>query len=87
MYKFMHESLPELFDNFFITNRDFHGLVLRNGDDLYIPHARLDIRRFSIRPYGAKCWNTLSAQIRNSDSVHIFKRRLRSHILESKLDI
>ena len=86
IYRCMHESLPDLFDNFFMTNRDFHGRELRDADDLYTPYARLDIRRFTIRIHGAKLWNNLPAQIRNSDSIHIFKRRLRSHIIESKLE-
>ena len=87
MYICRHESFSELFDNFFLTNREFHGLELRNADDLYMPRARLDIRRFTIRIHGVKQWNSLPVQIRNSDSIHIFKRRLRSHIIESKLEI
>ena len=87
MYRCRHESFSELFDNFFLTNREFHGLELRNADDLYMPRARLDIRRFTIRIHGVKLWNSLPVQICNSDSIHIFKRRLRSHIIESKLEI
>ena len=87
MYRSIHESLPELFDNFFLTNRDFHGHELRDADDLYIPYAKLDIRRFTIKIHGGKLWNALPAQIHNSESIHIFKRRLRSHIIESKLEI
>ena len=64
-----------------------HGRELRNADDLYIPLTRLDIRRFSIRLHGPHIWNSYSPLIRNSESVNIFKRRLRSFIIDSKLEI
>ena len=70
---------------FFTTNQVLHGRDLRNAEDLHIPYSRLDIRRFSIRINGPNVWNSLPTLIRNSDSVHIFKRRLRNYIIENKL--
>ena len=87
IYKCLHGSLPDLFDHFFITNRVIHGRELRNAEDLHIPHARIDIRRFSIRLHGPQAWNSLPHTLRNCDSINILKSCTRNLIIDRKLEL
>ena len=72
MYKCLFETVTDVFDNYFCTNRDIHGRETRNADALYVPYGRLDIRRSSIKIPGSDLWNTLPPYIHNSESSNVF---------------
>ena len=87
MYKSQNGDLPEIFDNHYQTHGDIHGRKTRNADALYVPYGRLDIRRSSISIYGADVWNSIRTHIQRSESIEIFKRRLRCHLIDRKLHV
>ena len=87
MYKSQNGDLPEIFDNYYQTHGDIHGRETRNADALYVPYGRLDIRRTSISIYGADVWNSIPTHIQRSESIDIFKRRLRCHLIDRKLHV
>ena len=84
MYHCLNCSIPTLFDDFFQRNNDVHCHNTRQANDLHVPYARLDIRKFCFKVHGANIWNNTPIHIRHSPSLDVFKQRLRLHLFESK---
>ena len=84
MYECLYGTIPEIFRNYFQINADVHDHNLRNANDLYVPYGRLDIRKFSIKIAGANLWNYLPSFVKNSQSIHIFKKDMRHYLVEKK---
>ena len=66
MYQFVNGNLPDTFNGFFVRNRDrnVHQYNVRNADELYVPYARLGVRKFSLKISGTKLWNVLPTYIK-----------------------
>ena len=47
MYRFLNGNLPDIFEGFFVKNRDrnVHQYNVHNADELYVPYARLDVKK------------------------------------------
>jgi hypothetical protein len=76
MYFFKNNSLPECFNNTWLTGLDQHllagGPLLRNADDYLVEFARTDqIRRFPLYTI-PEIWNNLTPELKNSVSVYTF---------------
>ena len=56
----------------------------RHADSYHLPHARTNIRRFSVKYSGAQTWNKIPLSIRQLPSLRIFKSKLRALILDNK---
>ena len=84
MYECLYGTIPEIFRNYFQRIADVHDHNLRNVNDLYVPYGRLDIRKFSIKIAGANLWNSLPSFVKNSQSIHIFKKNMRRYLVEKK---
>ena len=84
MYECLYGTIPEIFRNYFQRNADVHDHNLRNVNDLYVPYGRHDIRKFSIKIAGANLWNYLPSFVKNSQSIHIFKKNMRHYFVEKK---
>ena len=87
MYRFLNGNLPDIFEGFFVKNRDrnVHQYNLRNADELYVPYARLDVRKFSLKIAGAKLWNILPNHIKESSSNDILKQNLKNYLIDNML--
>ena len=84
MYECLHGNIPDIFRNYFQRNADVHDHNLRNVNDLYVPYGRLDIRKFSVKIAGPNLWNSLPSSVKNSETVHIFKKNMRHYLTERK---
>ena len=82
MYECLYGNIPDIFRSYFQRNADVHDHNLRNANDLHVPYGRLDIRKFSIKIAGANLWNSLPLFVKNSQSVHIFKKNMRHYLTE-----
>ena len=87
MYRFVNGNLPDIFEGFFVKNRDrnVHQYNVRNADELYVPYARLDVRKFSLKIAGAKLWNALPNYIKESNSIDILRQILRNYLIGNML--
>ena len=87
MYQFVNGNLPDIFNGFFVRNRDrnVHQYNVRNADEVYVPYARLDVRKFSLKISGAKLWNVLPTYIKESSSLYMFKQNLRKHLIDNMI--
>ena len=84
MYECLYGNIHDIFRNCFQRNADVHDHNLRNANDLYVPYGRLDIRKFSIKIAGANLWNSLPSLVKNSQSIHTFKKNMRHYLIERK---
>ena len=85
MYQWVNENLPQIFKNFYQYRRDRHEHNTRNVADLHVLYGRVGIRRFSIKLYGAKLWNSFPSYIKCSTSLPIFKQNIKNYLLERKM--
>ena len=87
IYQFVNENLPDIFNCFFEWNRDrnVHQYDVHNADQLYVPNARLDVRKFSLKISGAKLWNVLPNSIKESSSLDMFKQNLRKRLIDNMI--
>ena len=85
MFRSQNGDLPESFYNYYQIHKDVHGRETRNADALYVPYGRLDIRKTSVRIYGADVWNSIPTYIQRSESITILKHRLRRYLIDRKL--
>ena len=84
LYNFTRSNLPTMFQNYFDYNRDYHPYNTRYRNDLHTASYNLDVRKFSIRAAGPVLWNALPREIRDSPTVHSFKRRLKLYLSENQ---
>ena len=87
MYQFVNGNIPDIFNGFFVRNRDrnVHQYNVRNADELYVPYACLDVRKFSLKISGAKLWNVLPTYIKESSSLDMFKQNLRKLLIDNMI--
>ena len=87
MYQFVNGNLPDIFNGFFVRNRDrnVHQYNVRNADELYVPYARLDVKKFSLKISGANLWNVLPTYITESSYLDMFKQNLRKHLIDNMI--
>ena len=84
LYNFTRSNLPTMFQNYFDYNREYHPYNTRYRNDLHTASYNLDVRKFSIRAAGPVLWNALPREIRDSPTVHSFKRRLKLYLSENQ---
>ena len=79
------KKITQIYKNFCQYKRDCHEHNTRNVDDLHVLYRRLGIRRFSLKLYGAKLWNSFPSYIKCSTSLPIFKQDITNYLLERKM--
>ena len=62
-----------------------HSHNVRNADELYVPNARLDVRKFSLKIAGEKLWNVLPNYMKELSSIDILKQNLRNCLIDNML--
>ena len=81
MYRYIHNQLPSTYQKFFHLNASIHSYPSRNPNSFYIPFARTNTRLSSIKYAGPRNWNAIPTSIRSLPLLHIFKRKLRTYII------
>ena len=87
MYKHIKSNIPTLFSTFYQKNNSIHGHNTRTSDDLYVPMAKTNVRKFSIRIKGPLVWNSIPTAIRNCKSLFIFKKALKKFLVDRKISV
>ena len=80
MYQCLHKEAPELFLNLFSTKVIFMTMPLATQN--YVPCGRLDVIQFSIIIQAANVWNSLPNQVKNAQSLQVFKQQFRNYFIE-----
>ena len=83
MYKIINEETPtylrDLLPN---TAEDRSGYTLRNSNNYTIPFAGLSSFQSSFFPSTLRLWNGLSNEVRSSQTLPQFKRKVRRHEIQ-----
>ena len=82
VYKSLNCLLPLTFDNYFLQNSLLHTHNTRSHSSLHLFYHRTKARSNCIKIFGSKFWNSLPVPIRESNSIYIFKRKLKSYLLK-----
>jgi hypothetical protein len=82
MYKSINLELPDYINRHF--KRIDHGYNTWSVSKTQIPKCRTNMGQRSCKFLGAKDFNSLPNDIRNSPSVHVFKSHLIKHILSCR---
>ena len=56
--------------------------ITRNGSDVHIDYRRTAVGQKAISVSGAKLWNSIPMNIRNSNTIVTFKSHMYQHLLE-----
>ena len=83
VYKSLQNNLPAVFCNYFSLNSIVHDHNTRISSNIHLVQSRVNARHFSIKIHGARIWNSLPAETKNSLSEQIFKRKLKFGIIEN----
>ena len=85
VYKSRNEQVPirtsVMFQNFEVSHRFNTCLVASGGYTL--PRCARNFGQRSITYQGMKLWNTLSNEIKEAQSVEVFKQKVKDYLFET----
>ena len=81
MYQYTTNLLPKCFENYFINRNEVHNHNTRTSNNLSIATYRTNLKYFSLKVAGPILWNSLDKKIKESQSINIFKIRLKNELL------
>ena len=87
VHRFMHNTLPQSFSNFFAKVGQVNTRTTRsssNPNNLYIPCYKSNRIQRSIKYQGVKVWNSIPVEIQNLPNSR-FKIKLKSHLMQAYL--
>ena len=85
-YETTNNSISSCFHEFFNHNSSVHNYNTRQshrGDIVIVQTSSSLYGLKSIRYLGAKYWNELPAEIRNSSSKTVFKKKLKTYLIDT----
>ena len=74
MYQCLNCNTPQVFKDFFQENDILHGHDTRQSNDLHVPYARLNVRKFCFKIHGANTWNNIPILIKQWQSLDVKKK-------------
>ena len=78
MYKVRHEMAPSSLSNMFQKTNEVHEHQTRQAKhDFLPPKPKTNYLKKAFSYRGAVAWNNLPSEIKNSESVNIFKAKLK----------
>jgi len=80
-YRLEHGLLPPSFKDFLLHTYDIHSHYTRNASSYRSIKVRTNARLHTIKSQGTQIWNSFPSEIRTSNSLFTFKKRLRAHLL------
>ena len=78
MHKYNNKLLPKSFDNMFVTNEDYHHYNTRISSLYHVPMRRLTRTKLSLNYRGVIVWNSISQDIRTSNTLQGFKKAIKN---------
>ena len=79
MFSFNRSLLPSKFNNYFSLNKQVHSYATRYANDFHVPFCRTNLK-FSVSVQGPTFYNSLNNDIKESNSLHSFKTKLKKNI-------
>ena len=82
VYGVIHNTIPELFRNYFVTNKLIHDYFTWHNEDIHILRCNTNVRAFCIKIYGATILNSVPLNSKIASSINIFKEKFRFHLID-----
>ena len=86
VHKFMYlrHLLPEATNDIFCRNEQIHHYNTRNKKDLHPVKIKTKLYgEKTISFQGRNCWNKLPSDIKEINSINLFKKKLKQHIISN----
>ena len=80
MFSLNHSLLPSKFNNYFSLNKQVHSYATRHANDFHLPFCRTNLRKFSVSFQGPTYYNSIENDIKESNSLHLFKTKLKKKL-------
>ena len=84
MFKVHSKKVPDVFNDYFISNYEVHQYGTRSRNKLHIPIWKTDIMKHSIRVKGVYIWNYVNSHITIEKTFASFKNKLRKLLQGNK---
>ena len=81
VHKILRKRCPENLKGKFTRRNQTSKHETRKIHDLQIPKPRLELSKKSFSYVGAKIWNKIPNDIRNVESTHFFKHKMKTYLL------
>ena len=82
MFRYFHlHNLPEIFTDYFLSNKDIHNYNTRNAALLHKKFNRTNYNKHTLANKGTDVWNNLPLQYKEIRSFPIFKATLKKYLL------
>ena len=82
MYKFLHNNLPNFYNNFFALSSHHQQKITRHTPIFYTKRARIKLLTTSVKHTGPKIWkNIVPDSLKNFNSLHLFKNKLKKYLI------
>ena len=81
MLSLNHSLLPSKFNNYFSLNKQVHSYATRYANDFHLPFCRTNLRKFSVSFQGPTYYNSIENDIKESNSLHVFKTKLKKNYI------
>ena len=87
VYKTLNKLSPPCFHSLFksVPFVHSHSTRFHENNNLFITQARSNYKKFAISVRGPLLWNSLPPEIKNSDSLSIFKTKIKLHFFTEPL--
>ena len=86
MFRYFHlHNLPEIFTDYFVTNKDIHNYNTRNAALLHKKFNRTNYNKHTLANKRTDVWNNLPSQYKEIRSFPIFKATMKKHFLHQSL--
>ena len=86
VHKILRKKCPGNIKGMFTRRNQISTDETRRMHDLQIPKPRLELSKRSFSYFGAKVWNDIPNAIRNLDSTHLLKHKMKIHLLGQSME-
>lgn len=83
MYSYFSNRLPQTFKNIFTSNSAIHSHSTRISKNIRLPLYKYNFSRTTIKYTGAKNWNRMTTELKNSKSLSQFKYKYKNFLFET----
>ena len=84
MFRYFHiRNLPEIFTEYFVTNKDIHNYNTRNASLLHKKCSRTNYIKRTLANKGIDVWNNIPSQYKEISSLLTFKTTMKKYFLNS----
>ena len=85
MFRYYHlQNLPEVFENYFITNNQIHQHNTRNASKLHKSFKRTNYVKYTLSNKGIDVWNELEPKLKDIKTYYTFKKQIKQYFIYIK---